>query len=626
MADIKNNYHYPKRAFTLLLLAFVVPTLTFGSISIFIGAMNFAEYKMCTKHPLCWLFFVFLFAFPSISFKQIYKKIDSFDPTKDDKIQLLKSLKNFELINICALIVAYLLEPACIHVASKLQGIVYHAFDASFNTLYCWYAVILGTTCAISAILYLLFLIYFEKTLHVLNLDVKFVTVPIGLRTNLCTLFPTVGLVLVIVACLLVPENLSGGLGNLVLGKIFPITIVFGIFMFICTNTNIQAIKKNLNNIGNVATALSKRNYAVDDIKVGAINELGNLVIDMNSFVKNAHQIMENMDASVDESITAAEFLAKNLNDSNGKMENISSSIDDIKREMDNQAAGVEEASSTITQIIQKLNDLNRSIETQSTCVSQSSAAVDQMVANIESVTRILRNNSKSVDELGVASDEGRNSVQDAVNISHEIMEQSSGILEASGIIQNIASQTNLLAMNAAIEAAHAGEAGKGFSVVADEIRKLAEQSNAQGQAITNSLQTLSESIQKVTDSTKEVQQKFDMIYNVTETVRQQENIVMKAMTEQNEGNKQVLEAMNQINNATHVVREGSMEMLSGGEQIVTEMKILTEATAKINSTMNSMASNMSNIKDSVSAVSKSSEDNKHHLEKLGQELSSFQL
>jgi len=619
----KKVYPFPVKLFLLYICTFLMPSLLFGVLAIMVGAMTPAEYlESCSKNAVIQATFLAIFLIPLAFFLWFIKTLNN---QKTDTDNLYKKIRFFEYSNIVLIVIVYLSEPFLFYNSNQMLGHTFSAFGGK-SPLSCWILLQLGIAFIISCVCYILFLVFFEKSLKGIIGKKKFHTLPVTLRTILVTSFPTIGLALILEAVFTIPANMTRNTLALCLEILTPVITIATLLVGFASFVNIESIKKGMLAIGKVTTALSHRDYTIKEIPCESFNEIGDVVQDVNTFVKAANGVMANMSSSISESISSASFLAENLSNSSNRIENISALINNVQEEMQNETAGVEEASATITQIIEKLRELNNSVENQSSAVTESSAAVDQMVANIESVTRILENNSHSVEELGKASEEGRRSVEESVMMSQEIIQQSSGILEASGIIQSIAEQTNLLAMNAAIESAHAGEAGKGFSVVADEIRKLAEQSNTQGQAINDSLKGLSDSILKITNSISEVQQKFEAIFTLSDQVAQQEKIVMNAMTEQNEGNKQVLEAMQQINNSTVIVREGSVEMLSGGEQIVTEMKLLSDATGKINQNMNSIASNIGDIQNAVQAVSRSSEDNTGELGKLGDELSTYSL
>ena len=186
--------------------------------------------------------------------------------------------------------------------------------------------------------------------------------------------------------------------------------------------------------------------------------------------------------------------------------------------------------------------------------VGNSAAAIEEMIANIQSINTILNNNAGSMVALSDATKTGKTSIEEISVLIGEIEKSSNGLSEMSNVIQQISSQTNLLAMNAAIEAAHAGEFGKGFSVVADEIRKLAESSGKEAKQISEVLKKVKSLIDSTFGKTVAVQQDIENIVTLADAVSNQENVVKNAVAEQNDGGQQLLETLQVVKDCTQSV------------------------------------------------------------------------
>mgnify|MGYP000928401488 CR=1 FL=1 len=246
------------------------------------------------------------------------------------------------------------------------------------------------------------------------------------------------------------------------------------------------------------------------------------------------------------------------------------------------------------------------------------------MVANIASIGQTLGKTDEVIKSLTTATGDGKATLVTSNTVTQKIAEESGSLMEASSVIQHIASQTNLLAMNAAIEAAHAGEAGKGFAVVADEIRKLAEESSTQGKSITATLKNLSGEIETLSASSKTVEEKFNAIFSLAEQVKEMSALLTEAMKEQENGSKEVLTAIKSINTVTIEVQAGSEEMLKGGEGVAEEMQKLDSLTRVITESMNEMAAGAIQINNAVQEVNDITQQNKTSIETLAGEIGNF--
>ena len=318
--------------------------------------------------------------------------------------------------------------------------------------------------------------------------------------------------------------------------------------------------------------------------------------------------------------------LASNMNQTAAAINQITSNVQSIQTRVINQSAGVTETNATMEQVTANIHKLNDHVEEQSIFVSQASAAIEEMVANIQSVTGTLVKNSANVRVLRDASEIGRAGLQDVVSDIQEIARESEGLLEINSVMENIAGQTNLLSMNAAIEAAHAGDAGKGFAVVADEIRKLAESSSEQSKTISLVLKKIKTSIDKITLSTENVLNKFEAIDLSVKIVAEQEDSIRNAMEEQGEGSKQILDGIGQVNDITRHVKSGSNEMLQGAIEVIQESTNLEKITQEITSGMNEMACGANQINAAVNQVNEISGMNREGIDALIKEVSRFKV
>lgn len=361
-------------------------------------------------------------------------------------------------------------------------------------------------------------------------------------------------------------------------------------------------------------------------IKMHGNDEISDMARHINRFIETLHDMISQIKTDADTIDAISGDLQQRSGDIQKGIETISSNVTDLNFQTEEQSASVTETSSTIHQIAKNIESLTQQIETQSASVTESSAAIQQMVSNVNSISTNLDRAGGSFEYLLTASNSGRDSMQNVIELVKDVSNQSEHLLETNEIIDSIANQTNLLAMNAAIEAAHAGEAGKGFSVVSDEIRKLAENSAEQSKVIEEELKKVVNTIATIVDASATADDAFGAVAKQIKEANGLIQEIRMAMKEQNEGSRQVLEALEEIQDITTQIRDGSLEMNQGTSMILKEMTRLEDISHKVQESTQDIARSSEDIGRTIEEIHSVTTKNATAVDSLNEITGRFKL
>ncbi len=327
-------------------------------------------------------------------------------------------------------------------------------------------------------------------------------------------------------------------------------------------------------------------------------DELGDTSDSYNAFLEKLSFMIANIKDSVHTTLDNITELNNAMNSTGRSVNDINLISDEVRKVITNQSAIITDITTKMEQIAGTITKHDIKINDQTGSLSQSSAAIEEMLANISSIATNLNTNSSEFTNLHKAINAGNTDLETLKETVISLNRQSDSVIEANAIITNIASQTDLLAMNAAIEAAHAGEYGKGFAVVADEIRKLAEVSNHQSKFISENLNNLKKSIEEAVIITDKTEKSFEIIIKSIETVNNLEKEIKNSIDEQSSGSTQILQAINNINQITIEVHAGSKEMMNDSKNVISQINDLLAITEKVKSSSMSVVEKAKTVKE----------------------------
>jgi methyl-accepting chemotaxis protein len=381
-----------------------------------------------------------------------------------------------------------------------------------------------------------------------------------------------------------------------------------------------NSVIEQLENLSSAQRDLTKR------ISICSVDELGTIAGMMNDFCDTIGNGMQEIKAGQHSLSDSGKKLQNNASSMAASISHISSGLEQVQEKARNQKQSTSQSSAVVQQIAQNIESLDHSIASQSSSITQASAVVAEMVDHVTSIGTMIGKMREHFQTLNDAASYGGIVQKENSAKVQGIVEESKSLQETNKIIATIAAKTNLLAMNAAIEAAHAGEAGQGFAVVADEIRKLAEDSSRESRKIHEELKQIMETITGIAQGAQTLERSFNQ---VSLRVQETERLVFevnRAIKEQQEKAGQILEALKQMNDSTRKVKTGSKEMNQGNAVILKEMHQLQVDSKEMVSHLEAMVTRITHINENAGHISLLAENTESAIQHITRIVDSFKV
>ncbi|NLM00742.1 MAG: hypothetical protein GX220_04740 [Treponema sp.] len=566
-------------------------------------------------------------------FDKLLKKVKAgYEPSDDERVMSLKIANKVNLVTVGACLLGFFIGQAIVLGIEIATGVREYHFLRVVITMF--QAISIGTVCALSMIFSFVELITPYKTvlkIHDIEPFLKYKSMNIDKKVMIMV---TASMIMLAVNTLSVSfeiinvqetqpvqNALSYYLGWGVVSTILSMSFSAAPLWLI-----LQGYKKRINNSSQFLSDIAAKGDMVSRIDITVIDDVGELVHIINVHMEEFGNMLKNMQEKTDVVGKSAGVLSMVVSNASFALTGMDDTRCKINEECNRQNKLILAADKDVHSLYQGIRTVEKHVHEQSSSVQQSSASITQMAANIASVADMTKKADVVSDELSSTTEKGNNSITKAIKSILEIQKSSVEVQEIVKVIQKIASQTNLLSMNAAIEAAHAGEFGAGFAVVADEVRTLAASSAKSAKDIQLHIRSM---VDKIDGGVQAIEEAGDAFKMIAENVEKNSSLIQtisRAMEEQEVGAKETMDATAEMVEATQAIHELVEKQSEYADNIKSMMETVVNSAEQVSGAVEENQNAGDNIVLSIRQVEETVNKNSNAVEIMQKSIQKYQI